>query len=448
MTRQMKLGTVCLHTGTHKGAWRDPRGQADAGVNFEHYVRVAEISERAKFDLLFLPDHSGIHNADRIERLRWNGNTIGGFEPMTLLSALAARTTHLGLIGTTSTSFDYPYNVARKFASLDLISGGRSGWNLVTSHNDAEAWNYDAAGLGAHADRYQRATEFADVVSGLWDSWDDDAFIRDTASGIYFDPSKVHALNHQGRFYRVRGPLNVPRSPQGRPLMVQAGSSDAGRELAARCAEVVFTAQRSLADAQEFYRDVKQRAAKYGRDPSEIVILPGLMTIVGRTEEEAKARDAFLRSLIHPDLALIYLSEWLGVDATKLPLDEPLPEIAVTEAHRSRQQMLIKVAKERNMTVRELAQFTAEGTGHNLAMGSPQQVADHLESWWREGAADGFAIIPPALPADLDDFVELVVPELQRRGIFRTEYEATTLRGNLGLPWPVSRNASARSAAE
>ncbi len=362
------------------------------------------------------------------------------FEPMTLLSALAAVTSRLGLVATSTTTYAEPYTLARQFASLDQISGGRSGWNLVTSNNEAEAFNHGRDQHVAHADRYDRAAEFAEVVNGLWDSWDDDAFSRDKASGVYFDPAKMHVLNHRGKHFAVRGPLNVARSPQGRPVLVQAGASDTGRDLAARVAELVFAAQDVFEKARKFHGDVMARLPKFGRTPLDVKVMPGIYPVVGRTEAEAREKYDYLQSLIHPSVGIAVLEHTIGVGGLgKYPLDGPVPEMGDTNGPLSRQRLLLEAARRDNMTLWELCLHNAGPRGHLLAIGTPAQVADVMEHWFRGGAADGFNVMPAWLPGSLDDFVDMVIPELQRRGLFRTEYEGSTLRDNLGLPRPPSR---------
>jgi FMN-dependent oxidoreductase (nitrilotriacetate monooxygenase family) len=366
---------------------------------------------------------------------------IAGFEPITLLSALAAVTNNVGLVATATTTYNEPLHIARKFASLDHISGGRAGWNLVTSTNPMEALNFGKEAHLAHDDRYDRAGEFAQVVRGLWDSWDEDAFVRDKASGRYFDPARLHVLDHKGAHFSVRGPLNVPRPPQGHPVIVQAGSSDVGKELAAEIAEVVFTAHQTLENARKFYGDLKGRLAKYGRAPDDVKIMPGVVPFVGRTQAEADDKFEQLQSLVHPEIGLALLGELLGnVDLTPYPLDGPLPEIAKSDSSQHVFKMFTDMAKNEQLTIRELY-LRIVCRGHWIVPGTPETIADQLEDWFVNGGADGYNVMPPYLPGGLDDFVAQVIPELQRRGIFRKEYEGRTLRENLGLRRPVSRFA-------
>jgi FMN-dependent oxidoreductase (nitrilotriacetate monooxygenase family) len=443
-TGQLRLGAFLYPSGHHIAAWRHPEAQADAGVNFRHYVKLAQAAEAAKFDLVFLADGVGTRG-DNVEFLSRTAHSyVAQFEPITLLSALAAVTEHVGLVATASTSFNEPYHVARKFASLDHISGGRAGWNLVTSSNEHEAKNFNRDKHFEHAERYERAIEFAEVVEGLWDSWEDDAFLRDKDQGRFFDPERRHVLDHKGRFFQVRGPLNVARSPQGHPVVVQAGSSEAGRDLAARTAEVIFTAQQTLEDAIDFYSDVKGRLAQYGRHPCDLKILPGVFPIVGRSESEAREKFEQLQALIDPKVGLALVSGLTGgFDLSGYPLDGPIPELPETNASKSRQLLTLELARRENLTIRQLYLRVAGARGHWQLVGTPAQIVDQLEERFVKGGADGYNVMPPVLPAGLDDFVELVIPELRRRGLFRSEYEGRTLRDNLGLRRPVNRYARA-----
>lgn len=443
--RQIKLGAFLMQTGHHIAAWRHPDAQADAGRNFAHYVELARKAEAAKFDAVFLADAVGVRNTDLASLSRTA--RADHFEPLTLLSALAAVTSRIGLIGTVSTTYNEPYHVARKFASLDLISGGRSGWNLVTSSGEGEAQNFNLDSHVAHARRYERAAEFHQVVTGLWDTWDEDAYVGDKESGIHFDPEKFHTLNHRGAHFSVRGPLNVARSPQGQPVVVQAGASEAGRELAARTAEVIFVAHQTREEALSFYADIKGRAARHGRSPDAIRIMPGIFPIVGRTQAEADEKFARLQDLIHPVVGVHLLSAMLGADLSGHPVDGPLPELPETNGGKSRQQLLVDLARRDGLTIRQLYLRIAGARGHKQVVGTPQDIADLLQDWFENGGADGFNIMPPWLPGGLDDFIELVLPELRRRGLFRTEYEGATLREHLGLQRPASRYRAEKQAA-
>src|ERR1700761_830083 len=447
-TRRMNLGAFVHETGQHVAAWRHPGAYAESGTVFAQAMEVAKTAERGKFDLLFLADSAAVSVHGSPESRGRMGKTVK-FEPITILSALAAVTSNLGLVATCSSTYNEPYTLARQFASLDQISGGRAGWNLVTSNNEAEAFNHGRDQHAAHADRYDRAQEFAQVVNGLWDSWDDDAFIRDKASGVYYDTEKMHLLNHRGPHFQVRGPLNVARSPQGRPVLVQAGASDTGRDLAARLAELVFTAQTTFEQATEFYSDVRARLPRFGRSDADIKIMPGIYPVVGRTEAEAQEKFDYLQSLIHPSLGLAVLEHTIGVsNLARFPLHGPVPEMGDTNGPLSRQRRLLEAARRDNLTLWQLCLLNAGPRGHLLTIGTPTQIADIMEHWFLNGAADGFNVMPAWLPGSLNDFVDMVIPELQRRGLFRTEYEGRTLRDNLGLPTPVSRWAEVPLVAE
>jgi FMN-dependent oxidoreductase (nitrilotriacetate monooxygenase family) len=433
----LSLGAFLYPAGHHIAAWRHPDAKADAGIDFRHYVALAQAAEAAKFDLVFLADGAGTRGDD-VEFLSRTAHSYQAqFEPVTLLSALAAVTERIGLVGTVSTSFNEPYNVARKFASLDHISGGRAGWNLVTSSNAHEARNFSLESHYNHADRYARAEEFADVVSGLWDSWEDDAFVRDKAAGRFYDPAKRHVLGHRGKHFSVQGPLNVARSPQGHPVLVQAGSSEPGKELAARTAEAVFTAQQTLADAVAFYTDLKGRLAKYGRAPEDLKILPGLFPVVGHSESEAREKFDQLQALIDPVVGLALVSTLTGgFDLSGYPLDGPIPALPETNASKSRQHLMLELARRENLTIRQLYQRVAGARGHWQLVGTAAQIADQLEERFVNYGADGFNVMSPVLPGGLTDFIDLVLPELRRRGLFRTQYAGRTLREHLGLKRP------------
>ncbi|WP_338765132.1 LLM class flavin-dependent oxidoreductase [Nocardia vulneris] len=440
--KQFHLNAFLMGVGHHEAAWRHPRTEAHRVLDVRHFQELGRIAERGKLDSVFFAD--GLAVGPRIER-----NTLAVFEPVTLLSAIAAATTHVGLIATASTTYHEPFNLARKFASLDHISGGRAGWNIVTSAGADEAFNFGYDGVPEHARRYERAQEFVEVVNQLWDSWEEDSIVLDTATGVFADPAKVHTVDFAGPRFKVRGPLNSPRTPQGRPLLVQAGSSESGKEFAARHAEAVFTAQRTLAEGQAFYRDLKARLPKYGRTADELKVLPGLVPFIADTEAAARALEQEFTDLISPDYALRQLSTMLGVDLTAHALDAPLPPLPSEndiETHKSRFTLVKELAANENLTVRQLIGKLGGGRGHRTFAGTPTQIADELQSWFDNGAADGFNIMPPYLPGGLDDFVDRVVPILQERGLFRTEYTADTLRGHYGLgPVP---SAHARPTAE
>lgn len=435
-TDQLRLGAFLYPGGHHIAAWRHPDTQANAGIDFRHYVALARAAEAAKFDLIFLADGVGTRGEDVAFLSRTAHSYQAQFEPITLLSALAAVTERIGLVGTASTSFNEPYHVARKFASLDHISGGRAGWNLVTSSSEYEALNFNRDHHFAHAERYQRAEEFADVVTGLWGSWDDDAFLYDKVGGQFYDPSRRHVLGHKGVHFSVRGPLNVARTPQGHPVVVQAGSSDPGKELAARSGEVVFTAQQTLADAVAFYADLKGRLARYGRAPDDLKIMPGVFPVVGRSESEAREKFEALQSLIDPVVGLALVSGLTGVNLSGYPLDGPIPELQATNGSKSRQALMLDLARREQLTIRQLYQRVAGARGHWQVIGTPEQIADALEERFLAHGADGYNVMAPILPGGLTDFIELVLPELRRRNLFRSEYAGTTLREHLGLRRP------------
>jgi FMN-dependent oxidoreductase (nitrilotriacetate monooxygenase family) len=443
-SRQLRFGAFMRPISIHTAAWRYPGAFPDANFNFEHHKRFAQTLERGKFDAYFLADHLAVLNMPMAALKR--SATVTSFDPITLLSALAPVTEHIGLVATGSTTYDAPYHVARRFSSLDHISGGRAGWNVVTTSNPTASKNFGMEEHLEHAERYKRAREFYDVVTGLWDSWADDAFIRDVEAGVYFDPAKMHVLDHKGKYLKVRGPLNIARPVQGWPVIVQAGSSDAGRQLAAETAEVVFGSQNNLKDGQRFYADVKGRMAKLGRDPEHLKILPGCFVVVGDTAEEARAKKAKLDSLVHPDSGLATLSVQLGTDASRFDLDKPLPDIPETNASKSARDKLIEKARRDNMTVRQLAQYVGGAFGSLEMIGTPAMIADQMEEWLMSRGSDGFNVLFPYVPGGLDDFVNRVVPELQRRGIYRRDYEGKTLRENLGLPRPANRYFPAKQA--
>jgi alkanesulfonate monooxygenase len=436
-TRQLHFNAFMRPASIHTGAWRYPGSFPDANFNLEHTVRFIQTLERGKFDTFFMADHMAVLNMP-VEALK-RSHTVTSFEPFTLLSALSMVTKRIGLIATGSTTFDAPYHIARRFASLDHISKGRAGWNIVTTSNPDAAKNFGMEEHMQHGERYRRAREFYDVVTGLWDSWADDAFIRDVESGIYLDPNKMHVLDHKGEFLSVRGPVNIARPVQGWPVIVQAGASESGRQLAAETAEAVFTAQSDIQAGRQFYGDVKGRMKKLGRNPDHMVIMPGCLVVIGDTVEEAKAKRAKLDSLVHYANAIATLSIALGTDASKYDPDKPLPDdIPESNASKSGRERAIAMGKRENLTVCQLAQRLG-GHGGLAMVGTPKTIADEMEEWLMTEGSDGFTIQFPYLPQGLDDFVDKLVPELQRRGLFRTEYEGATLRENLGLPRPKNR---------
>ena len=434
----LRFGAFMRPVTIHTGSWRYPGAYADANFNFKHIKRFAQTLERGRFDAFFMADHLSVLNMP-MEALKRSA-TVTSFEPMTLLPALAMVTGRLGLIATGSTTYDEPYHVARRFASLDHISAGRAGWNVVTTSNPDASRNFGRDEHLEHALRYKRAREFFDVVTGLWDSWEDDAFLRDQETGIFFDPAKLHVLGHNGEYFDVRGPLNIARPVQGWPVIVQAGASNAGRQLAAETAEAVFAPAANLEAGQAYYADVKGRMEKAGRDPDQMKILPGCMVVVGSSLDEAKEKRALLDSKVHFDSAIASLSISLGHDASKFDPDGPLPEIPESNASKSGRERAIALAKRENLTVRQLAQRLGGYSGLCI-LGTPERIADEMEEWLETRGSDGFNLMFPYLPEGLDDFVDRVVPVLQRRGLFRTEYEGATLRENLGLRRPESRYA-------
>jgi N-acetyl-S-(2-succino)cysteine monooxygenase len=447
MRGMMRLAAYFNPTGHHVASWRHPRAQVDAHINIRHYIEIAQTAERAKLDMIFLADGVATREA-HMDALSRSVQFVAHLEPLTLLSALATVTDRIGLVATASTTYNEPYHVARKFASLDYISHGRAGWNCVTSVQPAEARNFGRPSVEPRPVRYSRAREFTRVVTGLWDSWDDDAFVRDTGSGLFFDPEKLHVLRHKGEYYSVEGPLNVPRPPQGWPVIVQAGASDEGVELAAEFAEAIFSPHLTIEAAKTYYDDVKGRMRKYGRDPDHLKILPGLSVVVAPTEAEAAADFDFLQSLVHPMVGREILATMLGgIDLSPFPLDGPLPDpLPQGSGSKGHYDSIVAMARRESLTIRQLGERVAGARGKNTIHGSPTKVADYMQEWFEKGACDGFCVMPPYIPGAHDDFCNMVVPELQRRGLFRKEYEGATLREHLGLPRPASRYAQAQAA--
>ncbi|MFE1460458.1 LLM class flavin-dependent oxidoreductase [Streptomyces nigra] len=437
MTRQLHLNAFLMNTGHHEASWRLPESDPYAHVDLAHYVRLARTAERGTFDSLFLADGPQL----------WSNlaqRPAGALEPLTLLTALATATEHIGLIATASTSYNSPYNLARKFASLDIVSGGRAGWNIVTTAGAEAARNFGLDAEPAHAERYARAAEFLDVAQKLWDSWEDDAIVADKAAGVWGDDAKIHPPRHRGTYFQVQGALNVPRTPQGYPLLVQAGSSEDGKRFAARYAEAVFTAQQTIEDARSFYADLKARTAEAGRDPDHIKVLPGIVPVIGSTEAEARAAEQVLEDHIVHTHGVARLESLLQLEPGTLELDAPLPadlpsEDAV-EGAKSRYTLVVELARRERLTVRQLIGRLGGGRGHLTFAGTPEQVADAVETWFTQGAADGFNIMPPVLPSGLDAFVDHVVPVLRERGLLRTAYgPRRTLRERYGLPRPANQ---------
>ncbi|MDF2669488.1 MAG: nitrilotriacetate monooxygenase protein component, partial [Paenibacillus sp.] len=433
--RTLKLGAILHGVGGNMSAWKHPEAVVDASVNFEHYKGLARKAESGKFDFVFIADGLYI-NEKSIPHF------LNRFEPITILSALGAVTSKIGLVGTLSTSYSEPFTVARQFSSIDHISGGRAGWNVVTSPLEGSALNYGktTSEHPSHEKRYRIAGEYLQVTRGLWDSWEDDAFVRDKESGVFFDPEKLHTLNHKGEFFSVKGPLNIGRSKQGRPVVFQAGSSEDGKNLAAKEADAIFTGQETLDDAKRFYEDVKSRAEKFGRSADDILVLPGIGVIVGATDEEAERKYEEVAALVDIKSALDYLGRFFEHhDFTQYALDEPFPELGDLglNSFQSTTNKIKKDAAEKGLTLRQVALHSA--TPRTPFIGTPTKVADLIQEWFEAGGADGF-IVGAGVPNGLSEFVDLVVPILQERGLFRTEYEADTLRGNLGLDFPINSN--------
>ena len=428
----IKLGLSIRYLGYHAGAWRHPSTDPAGASKLSHFRRIAETAEAAKFDMLFLADGIGIRTKDEPPGALCRSAQTAELEPLTLLSALAALTSHVGLVATASTTYNEPFHIARKYASLDHLSGGRAGWNIVTSWSDAEARNFNRDSHLDYDTRYERAAEFVEVVTGLWRSWEADALQSDQATGIFYDPAKLHVLDHVGKHFKVRGPLSVKRTPQGRPLLVQAGAAPQGMEIAAQHADLVYSAAHELTPARAYYADLKTRMAGHGRDPAHLLVMPGITHFVGRTPQEARDKYDELNALVDPVLGLSYLYQQLG-DLSGHDPDGPVPE-PTNPAMRSMAAAMMAMTRRQNLTIRQLYTTIAAGFGTRVVIGTPAQVVDDMQEWIEAGAADGFNICPPLLPRGLDDFVELVIPEMRRRGLFRTEYEGSTLRENLGLP--------------
>jgi N-acetyl-S-(2-succino)cysteine monooxygenase len=439
--RKLRFGAFMNVPSCHPTGWRHPDAVAETDLSFPLLAELARLSEHGKLDAMFFQDSAAVPGSAGLyggKPFNVRSGRQAHIEPVSAIAGLAAITSHIGLISTCTTSYNEPYNLARRFLTIDHISGGRVGWNLVTSQAEDEAMNY---GLDAHLDhalRYERAAEFHDVVVGLWDSWEDDAFLRDKKTGVWFDHTKMHMIHHRGKHFTVRGPLNVARSPQGRPVIAQAGSSDVGMELAARTADMVFTAQTTILEGKAFCAEMRDRAARYGRGPDHLRIFPGLMPIVGRTASEAREKYEELRELVDDEVGLRGVARLCGgLDIYQYPPDGPLPPLPPSNAARARQQMIVEMGR-RGMTIREIGRVLGMSQAHRVAYGTPAQLADDMQEWLEADACDGFNLLFAYYPQPLEDFVTLVVPELQRRGIFRTEYEGTTLRANLGVPVPAN----------
>ncbi|WDZ95169.1 LLM class flavin-dependent oxidoreductase [Herbaspirillum sp. WKF16] len=442
--RQLHLNVNILHSGFIPSAWRLPDADPLAFVDAGHYAKVARIAEAAKFDAVFLADNAAI-----IEQIDFR--PITALEPTVLLATVAAATTHIGIIGTASTSYNEPYNIARRFATLDHVSGGRAGWNIVTTADPGSARNFGLDGTPDHGNRYARADEFTQVVKALWNSWEDDAVIGDKSTGRFIDETKVRPIAHRGAHFSVQGPLNLPRTPQGQPVLVQAGGSGDGRELAARHAEAVFSAAHTIEESLAYSRAINERAAALGRGPHAVKILPGLATIIGATEAEALRRRDELVDMIPWSYSLKRLAGTLGIPVERLHLDQPLPpDLALPNGGNGNHTFFhatLSLARGREHTVRDLIRALCGGGGHRVLVGTPEQVADEIERWFKAGAADGFNLMPDALPGGLQDFADGVVPILQRRGLFRREYAGRTLRDHFGLARPLNLPDSGVRAA-
>ena len=433
--RKMRIGVFLSGSGGNMASWRHPNAVPDGAVNLGYYKGMTRTAEEAKLDFAFFGD--GLYISEKS-----HPNFLVRFEPLTLLAALSMVTTHIGLAATLSTTYSDPYTVARQFSSIDHLSDGRAGWNIVTSPLEGSAANYSKPEHPQHDLRYRMAGEFVEITKGLWDSWEDDAFIRNKESGVFIDPSKMHRLDHKGEFYSVQGPLNISRSKQGSPVLIQAGSSEAGRGFAAKIADAIFTGQSTRSDAAGFYKDIKTRAEESGRDPRQVLVLPGCSPVVGDTPEEAEAKYQEIANLVVIDDALNYLGRYFNdIDFSPYDLDEPFPDLGDfgRNGWESTTDRIKQVAKEERLTLREMALRST--TPRNEFIGTPTQVADSMQKWFENGAADGFMLVPSVLPQGFNDFVEHVLPILKERGLFRTEYEADTLRGNLGLPKPENRYA-------
>ena len=433
--RKMRIGVFLAGTGGNMASWRHPKAVADGAINLQYYRGLTRKAEAGKLDFVFFGD--GLYITEKA-----HPNFLNRFEPLTLLAALATDTTHIGLAATLSTTYSDPYTVARQFASIDHISGGRAAWNIVTSPLEGSALNYNKPEHPQHDLRYRMADEYVEITKGLWDSWEDDAFVRDKEHGIFFDPAKMHRLDYHGEFYSVQGPLNISRSPQGQPVLIQAGASEAGKEFASRHAELVFTTSGTASGAVGFYDDVKGRAARHGRRPEEIRILPGCAPIVGDTEADAERKYQEICNLVSIEDSLNYLGRYFNdIDFTQFELDEQFPELGdfARNGWESSTDRLKQMARDEKLTLRQMANRAT--TPKTPFLGTPERVADIMQEWFESGAADGFMLNGAVLPQAFDDFIDHVLPILKERGLFRSEYEATTLRGNLGLAVPPNRYA-------
>ncbi|QNQ10829.1 LLM class flavin-dependent oxidoreductase [Sphingomonas alpina] len=439
--RQLALGVFLTRHGHHPGAWRQPGSAKSGRPDFNYWADLVRTAERGKLDTAFFADFAG-QSGDSTKGIE-RRHAFLDFEPLTLTAALASVTSHIGLVATVNTNFEQPYALARRFASLDHISGGRIGWNIVSSLADGAAKSFGIDQPLSHADRYERAAEFVDVARALWDSWEDDAFEHaDRESGIYLDSSHVHPVKHQGKHFQISTVLDTARPIQGHPVFVQAGNSEVGRDFAAKYAEMIYAAAQFIEEAQSFYADVKGRMARHGRDPDTLKVMPGLSFAIGSSRQEAQDKFAALESAVDFSGEL----NLMGQDVSGYPLDGPLPDLPEPENGKGRWRQLTALAQRENLTIRQLFLRFNAVRGHRVAIGTPSDIADQIQDWFERDAADGFNLIPPLLPSSLTEFVDLVVPELQRRGLFRTEYESTTLRGHLHLPRPQIRQQTDETA--
>lgn len=435
--RQIKLSAYLVGTGMHVASWRHPHAKADASIDIDYYQKLAQTAERGKFDIAFIADSLAINEES-------HPNILNRFEPITLITALAAATSKIGVVATVSTSYSEPFNLARYFMSVDHISKGRAGWNVVTTRDLSgnTARNFNGTDHYEHSFRYKRAEEFIDVVKGLWDSWEDDAFIHDKASGTFFDPTKLHQIKHKGEFFSVEGPLNIARSRQGHPVIVQAGSSDSGQQFAARTAEVIFSHKNNLEDSQRFYQSFKSKVASFGRSPDDVYILQGISPVIGETEKIAQERFEYLESLITDEKGLRFLTDYFGhVDFSGTTLETKATDIGLEKVQNVRfefEKFREVIARDKPTLRQVYSLLTGSSTSHHF-IGTPEKIADELERWFTERAADGFMLMSPLLPVGLEEFVDRVVPILQERGLFRLGYEGDTLRDHFGFPKPGNR---------
>ncbi len=429
----MRLGFSMRGLGYHASAWLDPDVPADGAMSYAYYLDMARTAERGLFDLVFMADQTALRLSDTPQGVLGRTPVGAELEPLTLIAALSQATSHIGLAATASSTFHAPYQLARQFASIDHLSGGRAAWNVVTSSRDEEARNFGDDKIMAKDQRYERAREALDVIFGLWESWEEDAFPRDKATGVFFRPDKMHAVKHEGKYFKVHGPLTMPRTPQGRPVIIQAGASGDGIDLAAAVADVVYAAQNTLPDAQVFYATIKERMGRFNRDPDWAKVMPGLLPVIGTTRQEADDLYGRMQQELDPLIGLENLSPYFG-DLSRYPLDGPVPELRTDRPVISRGTMILNIARRNNWSIRQTFQSLAIGNAHHVVVGTAGHIVDVMEAWFEGGAADGFNVLPAKSPMGLRAFVTHVVPELQRRGLFRTAYEGATLRENLGLP--------------